>query len=102
MLLSPEPPPAHERQRLQLLAGTRLLDTAASEAFDRITRLAADVFEVPIALVSLVDERRQWFKSRVGVEAQETARATSFCTHALGLPDVMVVEDAQALSLIHI
>ena len=87
---------AHERQRLELLACTRLLDTEANEAFDRITRLASDVFDVPIALVSLVDERRQWFKSRVGLDIRETDRSSSFCTHTIALQDVMVVEDALA------
>ena len=88
--------PPDELQRLELLARTRLLGTEANAGFDRITRLAADVFGVPIALVSLVDERRQWFKSRIGIDVQQTERSTSFCTHALASPDVMVVEDTHA------
>ena len=68
-------PDTHERQRLELLACTRLLDSEENDAFDRITRLAADLFDVPIALVSLVDERRQWFKSRIGLDVRETPRA---------------------------
>jgi len=86
----------HERQRLDLLACTRLLDSDANEAFDRITRLAVDIFDVPIALVTLVDERRQWFKSRIGLDVRETDRSSSFCSHAIQTPRVMVVEDARA------
>lgn len=88
--------PSHERQRLELLACTRLLDTEANEAFDRITRLAARIFDVPTALITLVDERRQWFKSRVGLDVRETDRSSSFCSHAILRPGVMVIEDALA------
>lgn len=87
---------SHERERLELLSCTRLLDSEANEAFDRITRLAADVFDVPMALISLIDERRQWFKSRVGLDVRETDRSTSFCSHAIQQPDVTVIEDATA------
>ena len=89
-------PEFRERQRLELLACTRLLDTEENAAFDRITRLAADLFDMPIALVSLVDRRRQWFKSRIGIEVRETARSSSFCSHAIEQPGVMVIEDATA------
>lgn len=89
-------PHHHERQRLDLLACTRLLDSEANEAFDRITRLAARTFEAPIALITLVDERRQWFKSRVGLDIKETDRSSSFCSHAIHRQEVMVVEDALA------
>ena len=83
-----------ERQRLELLACTRLLDTEENAAFDRITRLAADLFGMPVALVSLVDRRRQWFKSRIGIDVRETARSSSFCSHAIEQTGVMVIEDA--------
>jgi EAL domain-containing protein (putative c-di-GMP-specific phosphodiesterase class I)/GAF domain-containing protein len=91
------PPPAsdrHEQERLLLLRRTRLLDTDPAEDFDRITRLAAQMFGVPIVLMTLVDESRQWFKSRLGLEATETDRESSFCTHAIAQGGVMVVEDA--------
>ena len=83
-----------EEARLDVLQSTGLLDTAPSEAFDRITRLAADLFGVPIALVTLVDSERQWFKSRVGMAPRETARSESFCAVAMTQDRVMVVEDA--------
>ena len=93
---TPDPIDAHEQQRLELLACTRLLDTEANAAFDRITRLAAELFDMPIALVSLVDRRRQWFKSRIGLDVRETDRSSSFCSHAIGQPEVTVVDDALA------
>ncbi len=71
-----------------------VLDTPPEEAFDDLTRLAAQICDVPMALISLIDERRQWFKSRVGLEVAETSREVSFCTHAIQRDEVMVVEDA--------
>lgn len=88
------PMPANEGRRLRALRRLNLLDTPAEEVFDEITRLSAELLEVPIALVSLVDERRQWFKSRVGLNAQETNRTISFCGHAINSQDTFVVEDA--------
>ena len=85
----------HERERLFFLRSTGLLDSTASEAFDRITRLACQLFDVPIALVSLVDENRQWFKSCVGIDMRESARDVSFCTHTVDAGSALVVEDAQ-------
>ncbi|UUX95736.1 GAF domain-containing protein [Aquabacterium sp. J223] len=72
-----------------------VLDTPPEERFDRIARFAADEFGVPIALVSLVDEHRQWLKARVGLDVCETARDISFCGHAVVQDDVLVVEDAR-------
>ncbi|MBC7453095.1 MAG: PAS domain S-box protein [Massilia sp.] len=72
-----------------------MLDTLPEDRFDRITRLAAHFFDVPIALVSLVDERRQWFKSRYGLSVGETPRSDSFCAHAVEERGLLVVEDAQ-------
>lgn len=87
--------PSEEEARLAALQSTGLLDTPASEAFDRITRLAADLFGVPIALVSLVDRERQWFKSQVGMAVGQTHRRDSFCSVAIAQPtDILVVEDA--------
>jgi GAF domain-containing protein len=72
-----------ERSRLETLRSLNILDTAAAERFDRLTRMAKRMFGVPIALVSLVDENRQWFKSCVGLSATETSRDISFCGHAI-------------------
>ncbi|MGB5336912.1 MAG: GAF domain-containing protein [Woeseiaceae bacterium] len=86
--------PANEKQRLQTLRDLRLLDTPPEERFDRVTRLAKQVFGTPIALVSLVDADRQWFKSRQGLDAEETPRNISFCGHAILDDKIMVVNDA--------
>jgi len=89
------PLPADEAKRLQLLRSLDLLDTAREEVFDRVTRVVAELLQVPIALVSLVDEHRQWFKSRVGLDVCETARDVSFCAHALHSGRLLLVEDTQ-------
>jgi PAS domain S-box-containing protein len=85
-----------EAARLRALDAYRVLGTAPEESFDRLTALAADLFDAPIALVSLVDAERQWFKSRHGVDAESTPRSMAFCAHAieLGANAAMVVEDA--------
>lgn len=88
------PPPADEARRLQVLIDLDLLDSPPDERFDRITRLAARLFDVPTALVSLVDAERQWFKSRVGMALEQTPRSSSFCAHAIRQDGVMVVTDA--------
>jgi diguanylate cyclase (GGDEF)-like protein len=75
--------PADEQVRLETLRSLGVLDTPADERFDRLTRMAKRMFGVPIALVSLVDENRQWFKSCVGLAASETPRDISFCGHAI-------------------
>ncbi|MCG7405631.1 MULTISPECIES: bifunctional diguanylate cyclase/phosphodiesterase [Caballeronia] len=90
------PLPADEAKRLQLLRSLDLLDTPQEEVFDRVTRVVAELLQVPIALVSLVDEHRQWFKSRVGLDVCETARDVSFCAHALHSERLLLVEDAHA------
>ena len=84
----------YELERLGALFATGLLDTLPEDRFDRITRLAAHCFDVPIALMSLVDERRQWFKSRYGLAAEETPRSDAFCAHTIDDQDLMIVEDA--------
>lgn len=86
--------PPDETARLQSLWSLDLLDSAPDERFDRITRLAQTLFKVPIALVSLVDEQRQWFKSRQGLDATETSREMSFCAHAILGNDIFQVADA--------
>ena len=83
-----------ERARLAALKRTQLLDSPDSAFFDRVTRRMAAVLDVPIVLVSLVDEKRQWFKSRVGLDAAQTPRAISFCAHAVVDRSPLVVPDA--------
>ena len=92
-----EPPrPANEPDRLQALRQLLILDTPPEERFDRLTAFAAQEFDVPTALLSLIDDDRQWFKSRVGLEATETPRDISFCGHAIMKNDLFVVEDASS------
>lgn len=86
--------PEDEETRLASLRQLRVLDTEPEERFDRITRLAAAVFDVPIALVSLVDRDRQWFKSCYGSSAKETSREASFCAHVVYNREMMLVTDA--------
>lgn len=86
--------PANEAQRLARLHGLGILDTLPQQAFDDISALARTICGTPVALVTLIDKDRQWFKSRIGVDAQETPREIAFCSHAILDPDnVMVVED---------
>lgn len=85
-----------ESARLQALHRYEALDTEPEEAFDRITRLAKTVLQMPIVLVSLVDQHRQWFKSRQGLAAKETPRDVSFCTHAIEGDCTFIVRDARA------
>ena len=91
MQMPPEPP--DERERLQALRQAHLLDTSPEQVFDDLTHVAALVCATPVALVSLVDARRQWFKSRVGLDTTETPRQVAFCAYAICGPDVLVVED---------
>ncbi len=92
MLNAPELP--NELERIAALLELNILDTGPEERFDRITRLASEFFEVPIALVSIVDSNRQWFKSCYGINATETARDISFCGHAIVEDKVFVIENA--------
>lgn len=88
--------PGNEDDRLSALRALGLLDTQPEERFDRLTRLLQHILQVPIALVSLVDSDRQWFKSRQGLDAHETPRDVSFSGHAILGPEIMVVPDATA------
>ena len=88
------PIPTNETERIAALKSYKVLDSAPEEAFDRITRLLAAQFDVPIALVSLVDEDRQWFKSRFGLDAEETPRDVAFCAHAICGESIFAVPDA--------
>lgn len=89
----PAPAPENENQRIFTLQSFRVLDTAPETAFDEIAELAAELCETPIALVSLVDESRQWFKAKVGLEPREIARSIAFCSHAILKNDIFVVPD---------
>ncbi|MBD8473656.1 sensor domain-containing diguanylate cyclase [Pseudomonas sp. CFBP 8770] len=86
--------PVHEEERVHALHALNILDTRPEERFDRLTRLARRLFDVPIALVSLVDSDRQWFKSCQGMAATETSRDVSFCAHAILSDQILMVPDA--------
>lgn len=87
--------PANEAQRIEALRSYEILDTPPDQVLDDITHLAAEICGAPIALITLIDADRQWFKSNVGFPNAETARAISFCTHAIVHPEqVMIVPDA--------
>ncbi|WP_394130460.1 sensor domain-containing diguanylate cyclase [Shewanella maritima] len=90
------PIPKNEQTRIDTLKSLNVLDTAAEERFDRITRLAQRLFSVSISLVSLIDTERQWFKSSQGLDASETPRDISLCGHAIEQDSVFVVEDSTA------
>jgi GAF domain-containing protein len=90
------PLPPDEEQRLATLHGLNILDTPAEQRFDRLTRLAAGILAVPVALVSLVDRERQWFKSAHGLETRQAPRETSFCAHAVAARELLLVPDALA------
>jgi nitrogen-specific signal transduction histidine kinase len=87
--------PLNEKFRIDALKQYDLLDTQAEEAFDQLTKLAATICDVPICLISLVDDNRQWFKSKLGLEAAETPRDISFCGHAINNPEeLFYIEDS--------
>ena len=88
------PLPPDEAKRIAALMQCGVLDTEAEQDFDDLTRLAADLLNVPIALVSLIDRDRQWFKSKVGLDACESGRDVAFCSHAILGEDLFVVPDA--------
>jgi PAS domain S-box-containing protein len=89
-------PSESESERLEVVRSYNLLDTEPEAGLDDLTRLASFVFQTPIALISIIDEHRQWFKSRVGLDIQETPRDLAFCAHAITGEGVMVVPDARA------
>lgn len=99
--MTPAGIPVDDIARVEALRQLGMLDTLPEERFDRLTRLAQAFFKVPICVVSLVDSDRQWFKSKVGVEARESARDISFCGHVVADNSVLVVEDALADERFH-
>ncbi len=98
--MDPSPNPAKEHpadpepSRLSALLRYEILDTPDEQDFDDFTQLAAYICGTPIALISLLDEHRQWFKSRVGLEVCETPRKISFCTHTIQGDGIFEVQDA--------
>jgi len=88
------PFPENEDERLSELLSYDVLDTEAEQLFDDLTALASQICETPIALISLVDPDRQWFKSRVGLDAEETSREIAFCSHAILQQDVFEIPNA--------
>ena len=86
--------PEFEQERLKALSEYRILGTRPEQSYDDITHMASLVCETPIALLSLVDSDRQWFKSKVGIEAEETPRDWSFCAHAIHTDQPLIVTDA--------
>ena len=88
-------PPVDEAARLAALRRYRILDTDPEQAFDDLTMLASHICGTPMALITLIDEDRQWFKSEVGVGLRQTERSIAFCTHAITQPGIMEVPDAR-------
>jgi two-component system, cell cycle sensor histidine kinase and response regulator CckA len=84
----------NEARRLKVLWQYEILDTVPEAVFDDLTELAARICEAPVALISLIDEDRQWFKSKVGVTLTETSRDISFCAHAIKQTDLFIIPDA--------
>ena len=87
-------PTRDEAQRMEALHRYAVLDTLPEEPLDDLTKLAAHICDTPIALISLVDAHRQWFKSKIGFELPEVPRDISFCGHAIHQPSLFVVPDA--------
>jgi GAF domain-containing protein len=94
MMTKTPPKPENEAARLEALCQYRLLDTPPEQAFDDITTLASTICEAPVAIMTLVDGDRQWFKSKIGLRLTETPRDHAFCAYTILQPDTLVVEDA--------
>lgn len=88
------PVPKNEAKRIKVLWEYEILDTVPEEVFDELASLAGLICGAPISLISLVDENRQWFKSRVGIDLEETGRDVSLCAHAIMQEDLFIIPDA--------
>lgn len=88
------PIPYNEKQRLRALTSYQILNTLEENAFDRITELASLICDTPISLVSLLDEHRQWFKSKLGIDIRETDRKLAFCQYTIMDDQMLELEDA--------
>lgn len=91
----PPPRPPNEGRRLGALRRLGVLDSEPEERFDRFVHMLRALLDVPIAMISLVDEERQWFKARAGLDTCETSREVSFCGHAVAANDLLVVRDTR-------
>ena len=85
------PPTAHEAARLKALYDYEILDTETETIFDDLTQLAAQICDAPITLISLIDPNRQWFKSKVGLDTEETSRDMAFCAHAIHQKEIFYI-----------
>jgi len=88
--------PHNEQRRLEVLRSLDILDTKHEERFDRLTRMAKRMFDVPIVVVSLVDENREWFKSCIGLRLKEASREISFCGHVILENEILIIPDTLA------
>jgi signal transduction histidine kinase len=94
--------PANETERLKALASYQILDTLSETEYDNLTTLAAQICNTKISLISLIDEKRQWFKSRYGLAVNETPRELAFCAHAINKPDeTLIIPDARSDKRFH-
>lgn len=89
--------PKNELARLQLLRSTGLLDSPPEVEYDNIVQLASEICQTPVAVISLVDDERQWFKSIIGIEANESPRRISFCGHTILDDKILEIQDASSV-----